>query len=459
HDQYWHDIQDQTADNSFLQMAADGQSFFQASGDEDAITNSTWTNGSETVYSYFEFPEDDPNVTSVGGTKLTTTGPGGSYVSEVVWNPGTYGAHPYSFEGSTGGVSNLYSIPTWQQNANPSNAQVSSSYRNVPDVALVADSVYEYVDNTSIYNQGGTSAAAPLWAGFTAMVNQEAANNGQSTVGFINPAIYRVGQTSSYNYVFHDIPAGSQNNNKWPGSGSDFTASTGYDLTTGWGTPQGQNLINYLSGTAVTAAINGPSYLPPNQPGGYAALATGGTPPYSYQWWKLEETTAVPSSSSASPNIPPGNTWYEIGTNSPEVSTSDTYNFEIKCVMTDAFGKNSTSNIISVQVGGAGNTVASNPGTDAAVPQAVPKTNSLSQNYPNPFNPSTQIRFALSKDAQVRLVVYDVLGREVAQLADQDMTAGYHSVTWNANNVPSGVYIYRLSAGNFVQVKRMLLVK
>ena len=90
---------------------------------------------------------------------------------------------------------------------------------------------------------------------------------------------------------------------------------------------------------------------------------------------------------------------------------------------------------------------------------AEPTAFSLAQNYPNPFNPSTEISFAIPKDSYVKLVVYDMLGREVAKLADGEMSAGYHAVTWNASGVASGVYIYRFSAGNFVQVKRMLLLK
>ncbi len=248
------DMEDATADNSFLQMAADGQSFFQASGDGDAVTNSTWISGGDTVYSYFGFPADDPYVTSVGGTELRTTGPGGSYVSEVVWNPDIYYYLNYAFEGSSGGVSNLYSIPSWQHGANPSNNQVSSSWRNVPDVALVADSLYEYVDgNGGIGN--GTSAAAPLWAGFTAMVNQQEVANGESFIGFINPAIYRIGHGSGYAPDFHDIPTG-YGTNKWSGSGSDFTSTGGYDLCTGWGTPNGQALINDLGFTNLTFTSN-----------------------------------------------------------------------------------------------------------------------------------------------------------------------------------------------------------
>jgi hypothetical protein len=84
---------------------------------------------------------------------------------------------------------------------------------------------------------------------------------------------------------------------------------------------------------------------------------------------------------------------------------------------------------------------------------------SISQNYPNPFNPSTEIRFTLLQPEHVKLVVYDMLGRTVVGLADQQMDAGFHTVTWNASNVPSGVYIYRLSAGNVVQIRKMVVTK
>lgn len=83
----------------------------------------------------------------------------------------------------------------------------------------------------------------------------------------------------------------------------------------------------------------------------------------------------------------------------------------------------------------------------------------LEQNYPNPFNPSTQIRFALRASHLARLTVYDVLGREIAVLVDGVMPAGTHNVTFDASNLPSGVYIYRLEAAGQVQTRRMILIK
>lgn len=83
----------------------------------------------------------------------------------------------------------------------------------------------------------------------------------------------------------------------------------------------------------------------------------------------------------------------------------------------------------------------------------------LSQNYPNPFNPTTQISYTLPKASTVTLTVYDILGQQRAMLVNEKQEAGEHSVSWNALNIPSGVYFYRIVAGNFVQTKKMVLMK
>ena len=87
----------------------------------------------------------------------------------------------------------------------------------------------------------------------------------------------------------------------------------------------------------------------------------------------------------------------------------------------------------------------------------IPKEYSLSQNYPNPFNPSTTIRFGLPRGSHVSVRVYDLLGKEIATLVSQELTPGYYLVRWQAD-VPSGTYIYRLQAGEFVEVKKMILL-
>jgi hypothetical protein len=95
---------------------------------------------------------------------------------------------------------------------------------------------------------------------------------------------------------------------------------------------------------------------------------------------------------------------------------------------------------------------------------ALPKEFAMDQNYPNPFNPSTSIKFALPKDADVQLKVYDLLGREVRTLVNSDVKAGRHEVVWDGRNelgtqVASGVYLYRITAGSFVSTMKMMMLK
>jgi hypothetical protein len=90
---------------------------------------------------------------------------------------------------------------------------------------------------------------------------------------------------------------------------------------------------------------------------------------------------------------------------------------------------------------------------------AVPTQYMLEQNYPNPFNPSTQIKYALPKSGHVTLKLYDSIGREVATLVDQAQTAGEFTVTFNAAGLTTGIHFYRLSVGNYSEVRRMAFVK
>ena len=225
---------DPASEQMFQQMAAQGQTFFNATGDSDAFTGA------------IPFPSDSVNITEVGATTLTTTNPAGAYLSETVWNWG-YQSGCSCYVGSSGGISTYYAIPPYQQGLSMSANGASTTLRNVPDVALTGDNVYVVYFNglTGIF--GGTSCAAPLWAGFMALVNQQAVTNGVPSAGFINPALYAIGEGTNYAAMFHDTTAG---NNEWPSSPSLFTAVAGYDLCTGWGTPAGTNLINTLLGAS-----------------------------------------------------------------------------------------------------------------------------------------------------------------------------------------------------------------
>jgi hypothetical protein len=91
--------------------------------------------------------------------------------------------------------------------------------------------------------------------------------------------------------------------------------------------------------------------------------------------------------------------------------------------------------------------------------QSRPTAFSLEQNYPNPFNPSTSIQFALPREALVSLEVYNLLGEKIATLVSANLPAGVNTQIWNAAGYPSGVYFYKLSAGSFVQTKRLVLTR
>jgi uncharacterized repeat protein (TIGR03803 family) len=211
---------DPVRDQIYEQFAAQGQSMFQASGDSGAYAGAIYP------------PSDNPNVTVVGGTSLTTSGPGGAWSSETTW------------AGSGGGISTTFPIPVWQQGVSMSANQGSTTMRNIPDVSCLADIlIWLIADNGNQGAIGGSSASTPLWAGFTALANQQAAANGKPTVGFINPAIYAIGQGSGYTLAFHDITTGNNTNAASP---TNFFAVPGYDLCTGWGSPTGSNLINAL---------------------------------------------------------------------------------------------------------------------------------------------------------------------------------------------------------------------
>jgi subtilase family serine protease len=220
---------DPSSEQIFQQMVAQGQSFFHASGDYDAFFDGV------------PFPSESPNITQVGGTVLTTTN-GGAYLSEQVWNLGVQAEGHYW--GSSGGISTHYQIPPYQQGISMVANQGSTTMRNVPDVALTAENAYVVGGNGKTTTLGGTSVAAPLCAGFTALINQQAAGVGLAPVGFLNPALYAIGKSAAYTLVFHDITSG---NNFWPSSANLFSAVPGYDLCTGWGTPNGANLISLLT--------------------------------------------------------------------------------------------------------------------------------------------------------------------------------------------------------------------
>ncbi len=211
----------------FQEFAAQGQNLFQASGDSAA-----WKSSSRI------YPADDVYLTSVGGTDLVTSSAGGPWSSETAWANGGGGISPDKF-----------AIPSWQTATASGCSKCSKTYRNAPDVSANANyTFYVCADQTTCTanDYGGTSFAAPMWAGYLALANQQSLANGGTALGFINPTLYTIGLGSSYTSDFHDITGGS----------NGYAATTGYDLATGWGSPNGAALINALLGTPVTPGFS-----------------------------------------------------------------------------------------------------------------------------------------------------------------------------------------------------------
>jgi subtilase family serine protease len=242
-----------TTDAIFESMDAVGQTFFSASGDSQAFTTGSNTVNGVDNPANANAPSSNPYITIVGGTTLTMNGAGASWASEIVWNWAV--EHNDPGVGSSGGISSYYSIPNWQTNVSDLTAAGGSTgFRNTPDVAANGDNVYVIYDNarnTSYYDGwGGTSCAAPLWAGFMALVNQQWAAGGGKSLGFINPALYALAAGPNYAEYFNDVTSG---NNTSSSSPDLFYATNGYDLCTGLGSMNGTNLINALT---VPQAVN-----------------------------------------------------------------------------------------------------------------------------------------------------------------------------------------------------------
>jgi len=216
----------------FQEFAAQGQNLFVASGDSGAFSSANRE----------FYPGDDPLVTTVGGTDLTTTGPGGAWVSETAW------------VGSSGGFStNGLAIPSYQVPYINSSNGGSTTLRNVPDVAAEANTDNYFCANGGCFGGvGGTSLAAPRWAGILAIANQQ---NGGRPIGFLNPTLYSIGGGAGYGAEFHDITSGNNFNSS---STNKYSAVGGYDLVTGWGAPRGSALINTLTGSLIGSHVLAP---------------------------------------------------------------------------------------------------------------------------------------------------------------------------------------------------------
>jgi len=143
--------------------------------------------------------------------------------------------------------------------------------------------------------------------------------------------------------------------------------------------------------------------------------------------------------------------------------------FKLRCIVTDATNATKTSNEFYVDVvsyppefsivqndGNKKQTISLAKETDIS---SVPNSYFLDQNYPNPFNPSTKISYSLPEASFVTLKVYDMLGREIVTLVNEAKPSGKYEVEFNASELPSGTYVYKLTAGNYQTMRKMLLIK
>ncbi|HEY7833625.1 MAG TPA: S53 family peptidase [Ktedonobacterales bacterium] len=217
-------------DTSFQEADALGISVLVASGDTGAYGCNQFDPTNHQVSP--SAPATSPYVTAVGGTALFT-GANGAYGREYGWEGPLEGA------GGGGGLSLQYPRPTWQTGPGVAN-QFSNGMRQVPDVAADADPLtgYAIYDSTSGCSGsdcwgvvGGTSAAAPLWAGLIALINQQGAAKHLKPAGFLNPLLYQIGaagDSGGGTPAFHDVAAGGN---------LYYPATPGWDFSTGWGTP------------------------------------------------------------------------------------------------------------------------------------------------------------------------------------------------------------------------------
>ena len=227
----------------FQQAAAQGQTILVASGDSGSASCFQLQAGGFDTSLNADDPAAQPYVTGVGGTNLTLKADN-SYQSETVWNGGFLGG------AGGGGLSQFWKQPSWQTGPGVQN-QYSNGMRETPDVSLDADPATGYPvyctagsnctgsggitgGSSGWLTVGGTSAAAPMWAALVALANQQAAKAGKKTLGFLNPALYKIGSGSNYRTDFHDIIAAGNNDEGF--NGGAYPVTQNYDMATGWGT-------------------------------------------------------------------------------------------------------------------------------------------------------------------------------------------------------------------------------
>ena len=196
----------------------------------------------------------------------------------------------------------------------------------------------------------------------------------------------------------------------------------------------------------LTASISGPSAACSGDFKTWSSNVSGGSGSYSYRWDTSNNGSSYSyagSGSSYSTSMPPGLDLY------------------LKLTVTSGSQQKTDYHFVE-NIDGSPNCngpVAAFEKDVLELADETPASFSLAQNHPNPFNPSTNITFSLPEASDVKLSVFDITGREVAELVNGYIAAGNHVVAFNAEDLPSGLYLYRIQAGSYVQTKRMSLIK
>jgi subtilase family serine protease len=214
-----------------------------ATGDIGPVAETCTVSGSSfTPVRGVTLPASDPLVLAAGGTSLTASHKTGAYIREIAWGL-PYGDPGTTFQASGGGFSKFYSRPGYQNGTN------SSAARGVPDVSGDASGhtgmalVISDNGQNTIRNSGGTSATAPFWAGLIAVADQYAGHS----LGFVNPALYRIARGPRYHQAFHDITTGNTTVKFPPRTFRGYRAAPGWDAATGLGSPDASVLVPLLA--------------------------------------------------------------------------------------------------------------------------------------------------------------------------------------------------------------------
>jgi len=211
------------------------------------------------------------------------------------------------------------------------------------------------------------------------------------------------------------------------------------------GTPHNSEIMNAFAnheiGSALSVSMSGPSSLGYKEEGTYIATVTGGYGSYGYQWKRKYD----------------GGGWTSVGTDTFNVQTMLTTNFTVRVIVLDSATQTIDSTDKYVQYAAKKKGISAETGN-------IPSGFKLYQNYPNPFNPVTTITFDVPEETDITIKVYNILGEEIVTITQRKYKPGIYNVNWDGRNenglkVSSGIYIYKMYSGNFVQSRKMLYVR